>query len=396
MIDPQRAFELVREHVTTLAEESVSIDDAHRRVLARDARSRTDLPPFRQSAVDGYAVRASELAAAGVALPVSDALAAAPRDAVPSLRAGTCARVFTGAPVPDGADAVLMQEQVQRDGDVATFETAATLGQNIRLQGEEVRDGDVLLATGTRLDAARAAALATAGIDQVAVFRRPRVVAWVGGDEIVPAGTLLRPGQVFDANGPMLRGWFAERGLDVDVRRLPDDRAATREALRASFAEADLVVTTGGVSVGDHDHVVPAAEQEGAERVFWKVAQKPGKPLYVARRGDATLIGLPGNPGAVFVGLSLYVTLALDCLEGVAAPGAQWATGTLTTPIAVRGRHRFLRVQADASDAGVALSPLPRQASHMISNLAECDAIAWIPPSDVPMTSVRWTSTRGR
>lgn len=393
MIEPAEALELLRRAVEPLPAHTVPLSDAHRCVLASAVRSGTDLPPFRQSAVDGYALRVADLGDA-MSLPVGEAIAAAPREAFPTLSAGSCARIFTGGPVPSGADAVVMQEDVEREGDVATFTGDIRVGQHIREQGEEVGAGDEIVASGTRMDAARRAAVSMAGVDRVTVSRRPRVIAWVGGDEIVSPGVPLRPGQVYDANGPLLESWFAEHGLAVDVRRLPDSLDATRTALRESFDDADLVVTTGGVSVGDHDHIVPAAEAEGAERVFWRVAQKPGKPLYVARHGASMLVGLPGNPGAVFVGLSLYVKTALDALEGAIAPGPRWELGMLERPMAIHGRHRFVRVRARPSAQGVTLSLLPRQASHMISNLAACDALAWVPPSDAPIREVRWTATR--
>jgi molybdopterin molybdotransferase len=402
MLSPDAALSAMSAALEPLDARVLSVAEAHRHVLTEDVRAATALPPFTQSAVDGYALRASDLRAADPhrsapdgpwTLPVRGESAAAPVATWPTLASGTVMRVFTGGPVPSGADTVVMQEQVTRDGEHATFLEVPEVGANTRVQGEEVAHGDVLLRAGTALGAAQVAAIAMAGVASVSVRRRPIVHVWVGGDEIVDAGPALKPGQVYDANGPLMEAWFRERGLAVQVRRLPDDRAAVAAALDASLTGADLVVTTGGVSVGDHDHVVPAAESVGVSRVFWRVAQKPGKPLYVGTRGRAAVIGLPGNPGAVFVGLTVFVDAALRVLEQAAPP--RWSMAALAAPYpATRGRAHFVRVRTAVDAQGsITVEPLPKQASHMVSNLAECDALAWLPASDTAFaagTCVRW------
>lgn len=392
MLLPEEALTALRAVLTPREAIRVPLADAHQHTLAADAHAMTALPPFTQSAMDGYAVYRADLER-DRCLPVAGESAAAPVGTWPTLAPGTTMRVFTGGPIPKGADAVVMQERVTRDGDQATFTEVPAAGANIRREGEEVTHGQRLLSAGTLLGAAQLGALAMAGVASVDVRRRPVVHAWVGGDEIVDAGVPLAPGQVYDANGPLVRAWFAERGIAVAVRRMPDDRDAVAAALDASLREADLVVTTGGVSVGDHDHVVPAAEAVGAARVFWRVAQKPGKPLYLATREHALLLGLPGNPGAVFVGLTVYAQAALAGLEGARPPA--WSTAVLRDAYpATGGRAHFVRVQVTTREDGVReVAPLPKQASHMLSNLATCDGLAWLPASSSDWaagTVVRW------
>ena len=399
MITPQRAFELIRHALSPVESEARALADAPGAVLREVALAATDLPPFDQSAMDGYALAAADLdAAQGRRLPVEGVSAAAPSEARPTLQGGTTMRIFTGGMVPTGADTVVPQEDVEVGEGVAGFGEVRA-GACIRKQGEEVRARDVLLEPGARLDAGRIAALAMAGIERVVVTRPLRVACFVGGDEIVSAGTTLGPGQVYDANGPLLRAFLEREDLSFSVDRLPDDLEQTKRAIDAALRGHDLVLTTGGVSVGERDFVVPAARALGLDERFWKIAQKPGKPLYCATRGPAMLIGFPGNPGAVFAGLSIVGRLAIDALSGHAKPGPRWRTGVLRESVRrPRGRDLWLRVQTDVdADGLVGLTPLPRQASHMLSNLARCDALAWVPTGEGPIaagTRVPWCATR--
>lgn len=397
MIAPEEAFALVAERVTPVEASERSLRDALGAVLREEARSQTDLPPFDQSAMDGYAVATRDVAA-GAALPLRGVSAAAPVDEVPTLEPGHAMRIFTGGPLPRGADAVVPQEDVAREGDSARFSAGVAPGACVRRRGEEVARGDVLLPAGARLDAGRVAALAMAGLDRVRVSRTVRVACFVGGDEIVPAGSTLGPGQVYDANGPLLRAWFAGEDAAVSVSTLPDDRAATERALDEALRTHDVVFTTGGVSVGERDFVVPAARAIDVDEGFWKVAQKPGKPLYFGTREGAVLVGFPGNPGAVFTGLALFGRLVLDRRMGASDPGVRWRTGVLQGAVRrPRGRALWLRVTArEDAEGRTLLEPLPKQASHMLSNLASCDALAWVPRGEGPALAgelVRWTPT---
>jgi molybdopterin molybdotransferase len=258
-----------------------------------------------------------------------------------------------------------------------------------------LRRGAPLAPRGLRLMAGHLGALAAAGVRGVRVHRAPRIAVLVTGDEVVARGAADRLGEVPDANGPLVTAWLAARGCPgARLEYVPDSAAATRRALARALERSDLVVTTGGVSVGDHDHIPSAAESLGARRLFWKVAQKPGKPLYAARGGRALLLGLPGNPAAVLVNLVVYVRRALDVLEGLATPGPVARIGVLEAGVeAEAGRDRWLRMGLRYDErGGPQLARLPRQGSHMLSNLVGAQALAWIPAGcTLPAGSVvRW------
>ncbi|WP_341920978.1 gephyrin-like molybdotransferase Glp [Hydrocarboniphaga effusa] len=352
------------------------------RVLAEPVRSTLDLPPFRQSAVDGYAVRHADLQNIPCELPVASEIAAAARADAPTLSPGTAARIFTGGWLPDTADTVVRQELTRRDGDRVHVLEALAPGTDIRLQGEELKVGDTVAEPGALITPGLLGAIAMAGVGHVSTWRKPRIAVLVTGDEVAEPGAPLAPGQIADANGPLLRAYLAHWGYaDVQVRYVRDHFDTVCEALADSFAHFDVVITTGGVSVGDHDHVPKAAVRSGAETLFWKVAQKPGMPLYVAARGRSTLFGLPGNPASVLVNLLVYVRPALARLEGRAAPIA-WHRGRLASPVRAETAKTFwLRMQHRIDEAGTSLlQPLPKQASHMLSNLAQAAVLVRIPP----------------
>jgi len=379
-----------------MASETVAVADALHRVLAVQAESSCDLPPFDQSAMDGYAVRADDLLRAPLALPLQSVVAAGPQAGHTHLEPGKAVRIFTGGLMPVGADTVIMQEWTRREGDQVWFDKAAIRGSNVRHQGEEVSRGAVIAPPGIRVTPGLIGALSAAGVAQLEVVQRPRVEVLVTGDEIVAADAERVAGEVFDANGPLLKSWFQALGhAEPIITHVTDTQEATRTALATAFDRSDLVISTGGVSVGDRDLVAPEAEGLGAERVLWKVAQKPGKPMYVARREHCLLIGLPGNPGAVLINLAVFVRRALDRMEGLAEPGPHWLNGRLA--VDTRGdarRDSWLRMKLEYDGDGVALlHPLKRQASHMMSNLAQADALVWLPASEVGFpegTRVRW------
>lgn len=384
MLTIDEAFEEYEAHISALPTEVIPTQDALHRVLRADAVSLVDLPPFTQSAMDGYAVRASE-ATAGAALPVAMTLPAAGRETLPSLPVGTCARIFTGGPVPDGADAVVMQERVDRAGDEARFEADTRGGQNVRRQAEEIGVGEAVCETGATITAGRIGAMCAAGVGNVEVTRQPRVTLLVTGDEIVAPGTELALGQVYDCNTPMVAAWLVRRGIDARVARLPDDKSATEAGVKEALDESDLVITTGGVSVGEKDFVIGAARAAGVTDRFWKVAQKPGKPLYFGTREDCVFIGLPGNPAAVFIGLTVHVSRVLACLAGAAPPAPQRA---LTSEAMKRSPDRTIwhRCQTRTDDQGqTTIAPLSGQASHMLGNLSECTALARVRPGTGPL-----------
>ena len=397
----EQAMALLDAAVEALPVTRVGIGAALNRVTAEAVTAACDLPPFDQSAMDGYALWAADAAMFPARLPLSATVAAGPHTQRPRLPAGHACRIYTGGLIPEGANAVVRQEWTRRESDDAVvIERATPIGQDIRPQGEELRRGTLLLDAGRRLNAGHVAMLSMAGVAELAVRRAPRIRVLVSGDEVIDAGRELRPGEVYNANGPLVAGWMAQAGYaSVSVEHVADTERAVADALTRAFAEADLVITTGGVSVGDRDLIAPGAEQLGARRVLWKVAQKPGKPLYVARRDGVLLMGLPGNPASVLVNLVSFVRRALDRLEGVAEPGPQIGTGVLVTGIKPDAeRESWVRVRIEADARGMTrVHPQPNQASHMLSNLAAADRLAWVAASSslLPAGSVvRWIDLR--
>lgn len=382
--------------LTLLPARRVRATAAMHAVLVRPALAGCDLPPFTQSAVDGYAVRHGDLA--GAALPVAGAVRAAALTAPPQLAPGTAQRIYTGGMLPRGADTVVRQERARVENGAVSFLRRPELGDDVRVRGEELRAGAPLIAPGTRLTAGCVAALAAAGVGELAVTRAPRISVLVTGDEIAPPGRACRLGQVPDANGPLVAGWLASQGYSrVRLQYVADSPGAVRAALQRALEYADLVLTTGGVSVGDHDYVPRVVAELGGETLFWKVAQKPGKPVFAARCGGVPLLGLPGNPASVLVNLLVYVRRALDRLEGLSSPGPAFNSGVLDCPVkADPERDQWLRVALRFDERGIArLERLPKQASHMLSNLTQTGALAWIPAAthDLPAGScVRWTA----
>ena len=402
MISIDEALAHYARHLRPLPVVQCSPAEALGRVLAHLPCAATDLPPFDQSAVDGYALHSRDLHAATpsqpVWLPVVGEVAAGVAHP-PALAPGTAVRIFTGGPIPPGADTVARQEIVTREGDRIALQQALAPAADLRRRGEELAAGTALAAAGTRVTPGVVAALAMAGVDTVAVHRPPRLALLVTGDEVGRPGQALQPGQIYDANGPLLQAWCQSRdGSAPVVQFVPDTLSAVRAALEQALASADLVLTTGGVSVGDRDFIREAAAGLGVEEVFWRVRQKPGMPLYFGVRGDAAILGLPGNPGAVMVGLHLHAERALSWLEGSGDQRPRWRRGRLAAP--TRGdavRELLVRMRVHHDEDGVArLTPLGRQASHMLSNLTEANALVRVAaPSLAVDASVEWLPLSG-
>jgi molybdopterin molybdotransferase len=395
MITVDEALARVLAASPLLGSEQLPLRHTQGRVLAADAVSAHPQPLFTQSAVDGYAVRHAELAVLPCTLPLGTAIAARAHPAHPELSPGTATRVLTGGLLPLGADTVVRQEHTERHAEYVTIVKPVAAGADIRHCGEEMPAGQCVAQAGQTVTAGLLAALALAGVQTVSVQRLPKVVVLITGDEVVPAGAgPLKLGQVPDANGPLLQAVLGQWGIaPLRVEAVADTPEAVRTALNAALTEADLVLTTGGVSVGDHDYIPATAESLGAQRVLWKVAQKPGMPLYVAQRGQSLLFGLPGNPASVLVNLLVYVRAALDQMQGLDT-SQRWHPGhcAQATP---RDAHKtlWLRVvqQFDAQ-AQVVLTPLGAQASHMLGNLAQANALLRIEPASQtpPAALARW------
>lgn len=402
MISLEDALAVYPEQLRPLPIETIALTQSLNRVLAQAQNARTDLPRFNQSAMDGYAFRAADLAAAGSAspcrMPVAAKLPAGRHEHLQALQAGTAARILTGAPLPPGADTVTPQERVTREGDTLVFTEPYPANRNIRWRGEELKLGTVIAAAGQRITSGLLAALVNADIEQVQVYRRPRIRVLITGDEIRPFGAPLRTGEIHDSNGPLIGAVLQRWGYPAPrIEHVPDDPQKVRDALGAALAEADLVISAGGASVGDHDFLPATAEALGLRRVFWKVAQKPAKPLFFGLRDNRVHLALPGNPGAVLISLALHVRRVLECLEGVSQPGPHWNAGRLVEPVERDSqRVRLLRMRLDhAGDGTALLRPLPKQDSHMLSNLASAQVLAWVPVGEgacAAGTVLQWTT----
>lgn len=374
--------------------EFVSLDRALGRVLAQPVHSAHPLPLFDQSAVDGYAVHHADLARLPARLPLVATMAAAAQEHRPTLAPGTAARILTGGLLPLAADTIVRQELTRRDGDHVVILEALERGTDIRRVGEEVPASAQVADTGAIVHPGLLGALALAGASEVAVRALPRVVVLVTGDEVVPHGRPLRLGQVPDANGPLLRAHLSAWGCaPLRIEYVADREDAVRDALARGFADADIVLSSGGVSVGDYDFIPATAEKLGAQRVLWKVAQKPGMPLYVARHGHSLLFGLPGNPASVLVNLHVYVRAALDRMSGL-EPARRWRYGVAPSTLRREQNKTFwLRANAACDANGVTqLIPLRGQASHMLGNLALANALVRVPGQheDARLDVLRW------
>ena len=360
--------------------EDLPTNDALDRVLARDQVSTLDVPPMDNSQMDGYAVRAADLLA-GQPMAVSQRIAAG--EVAAPLAAGTAARIFTGAMVPAGADAVIMQEQAVLDGGQVRFDILPAAGDWIRRAGEDIRRDSVVLTAGTRLTPQALGLAASVGLAMLPVRPRLRVACFFTGDELAMPGETLAPGAIYNSNRFVLVALLRRLGCDVtDLGIVPDSLDATRSALREAARRCDLIVTSGGMSVGEEDHVRPALEAEGSLRT-WQIAIKPGKPLAwgAVRRADggsAHFIGLPGNPVSSFVTFLLFVRPFILRLQG--------ATDRLPRPIAVRAdfdwpkpdrRREFLRVRFNQAGG---LDLFANQGSGVLTSTVWADGLIDNPP----------------
>lgn len=372
--------ELLAQAAPLAGTDTVNTFDADGRVLAQAATSPLQVPPNDNSSMDGYAVRCADVPAAGVELPVAQRIPAG-AFGVP-LAAGTAARIFTGAPVPEGADAIVMQEDCEAlDGDRVRVNAVPAQGQWIRRAGEDITRGAEVLAAGTRLTPAELGLAASIGLGTLQVARRPRVALFSTGDELVMPGDVppaqMKPGAIYNSNRFFLRAMLLRLGCEVsDLGIVPDRREATVAALREAAQGHDLILTSGGVSVGEEDHIKPAVERLGTLQL-WQIAMKPGKPFAYGQiphaGGRAHFMGLPGNPVSSFVTFGLLVRPFLLRLQGVrdVAPKAIAATAGFDWPRADK-RREFLRVRQGADGT---LELFPNQSSGVLTSAAWADGV---------------------
>ena len=372
------ALDKVLANAAPLPAENASLIDAHHRVLAADLTARRTQPPADVSAMDGYATRAADVATAPARLKVIGEVAAG-RPFDRPVGAGEAARIFTGGVMPAGTDTVVIQEQTSRDGDTVVVQKPSGKGKNVRVGGLDFREGDVLLAKGHRLTARDLTLAAAMNHPQVPVHRRPRVAMLATGDELVLPGVTPGPGQIVYSNGFSLMALARSEGAEVtDLGVVPDKLDATVAAVRRARAlPADVLVTTGGASVGDYDLVQSAFAAEGMSLSFWKVALRPGRPLMNGRLGPMHVLGLPGNPVSAYVCAVLFLIPLLRRLEGRddLSPGAESALLGCSLP-ANDERADYMRARLElGADGRLVATPFPVQDSSMMAPLAKSDCL---------------------
>jgi molybdopterin molybdotransferase len=395
LISIAEARRRVLDAVTRLGDESVELDAALGRVLAEDVSSPIDVPPFDSSGMDGFAV----LAGAEAELEVTgESRAGHPAEV--AVRPGTAVRISTGAALPEGADAVVPVERAEPAGAaqpgaaqaapqpgaapsarVRVPDTAP--GQNVRRAGEDIAAGAVVLRAGVVLGPAELGVVASVGRASVRCAIRPRVAVLVTGDELTPPGEPLPPGGIYSSNGFALAAQVERAGAEPAGRTtVPDDPEGTRKAIAVALDDADVVVISGGVSVGPHDHVKAALGELGVEERFWGVSLRPGKPTWFGTRDGTLAFGLPGNPVSAMVTFQLFARPALAALQG-APPGARHATATLDEPVARNPqREQAVRVNLTQGDGGLHARPTGAQGSHMLTSMLGADGLALIAPGE--------------
>jgi molybdopterin molybdotransferase len=380
VITVDEAFAILDRSVSPLGDETVPLGEAAGRILATDVVSDVDWPPFDTSAMDGYAVRADEARAPGVGLRERRGLVAAGDPPPAPLAAGEAVRLMTGAPLPSGTDAVVPVEQAESKQGRVVFERPPEPGAHLRRRGESVARGAVLLRGGQRLGPGAVALAALAGADPITVRRRPRVAIAPTGNELVPAAEAPTAGKLRDSNGPMIDALCRARGWPTLARERIADEPAAVARLFDDVGDADVLVTSGGVSAGDLDLLPPAAERAGWEILFHRVAVRPGKPIAFARRGKQFWFGLPGNPVSASVCFQLFVRRALDRMEGVEPAGAPLVLARLARRLGPPGpRETYRDALLVEEDGARRAEPLPTAGSHDIAAHARANALIRIP-----------------
>jgi molybdopterin molybdotransferase len=381
LLDPRLAAKAVLERAPQGQAEPVPLTEALGRVLARDVTSADDVPGFDNSAMDGFALRSADVTGASSSEPVSLRLVGESRAGHPygrSLGAGEAIAISTGAMVPPGADTVLrVEDAVQADVELRVAAPVEP-GKEIRRAGEDIRAGDTVLAAGTRLGAAELGVAASTGVAELSCTRPPRVAVVVTGDELISPPSPLGPGQIRNTNGYSVPAQAVAAGATVAyAATVGDDYRATVAELERAL-EADVVVVTGGVSVGPHDHVKPALAELGVDEVFWGVALRPGKPTFFGTRGETLVFGLPGNPVSAMVTFHLFVRPALAGMLGT-TPRERHAVASFDADYAKHpGRAHVVRCKLEAREDGWHVRPTKDQSSHVLTSMLGAEAFAYL------------------
>jgi molybdopterin molybdotransferase len=382
LISVAEAQRLVLERAHRLDPERVPVERAAGRVLAETAGALVDLPPFPSSAMDGFAVRAGD-AGVGARLPVVARIAAGSPAERP-LQAGEAMAISTGGVVPEGADTVIPLELVEDSGDAIEIREAVASGANVRERGSDVRTGDTILEPGMRLGPAQVGALAAAGIHEVQCAKRPRVGILVTGSELKQPGAELGPGEIYESNGLLLATALQLAGaVPAQLGVVGDDADELERAMERALLGFDMLVTSGGASVGPHDLVRETQAGLRVEEIFWGVAVKPGKPVAFGVRRDHLVFNLPGNPVSVLVTFELFVRPAVNALLGLPEPEAVFRQGALTASVRRNAdRDQFIRARSRREGDAVVLEPISGQESHMIARAGRADALIEVVAGD--------------
>ncbi|NNE69124.1 MAG: molybdopterin molybdotransferase MoeA [Rhodothermales bacterium] len=379
-ISVEEAHELIRQVLPGPIPEMVPIRDVLGRVVLEEVISKEAVPPFENSAMDGFAVRSGDLEPDGGTLTcIGEVQAGAWPDAV--VEAGSCVEIMTGAPMPMGADAVAPVEWTRREGSRIHIDRGLPLGRHVRPAGQDLKPGDAVLPVGARVGAAEVAALINAGYHQVTVGTRPRVAVISTGDELVPPGESLAQGQIRNSNGPSLAALVVESGARVTAQKTArDSRDHIAEVVAVALAESDVLVFSGGVSMGKYDLVREVLEELGFLFEFWKVRQRPGKPLAFGMLGEVPVFGLPGNPVSAGVCFGQYVRPSLLRMQGVADPSRpRWKARLTDSFPKPQGLHVFARGILSSDDSGLSVRPTGPQGSNLAMSLVRANCIVHLP-----------------
>ena len=394
MIVPQTALKLIGRHARPLGTVRVALADALDHVLAEDVRSPLALPLFDNSAMDGYALRARDTAHATPSRPARLTVRATvyAGDTVRrTIRKDEACGIMTGAPLPRGADTVIPIEQAVVDGSTLVVERDVSRHRHVRRKGEELGKGAQVLERGDIIHPGSIACLATVGRRAVRVVRQPAVSIITTGDETVAPGQRLEHGQIYDSNSYMIEAQLRDMGLEpVRIRRVGDRASALARSVAAALEVSDVVIVVGGVSVGDRDYLRDVLRRQGVRQIFWRVRQKPGKPLYFGVRGRRLVFGLPGNPASAFTCFYIYVYPALRRLAGHKDATLAHRDRVTDGVVTDRSKWRFLKSTTGSDGVAVATE---RQGSHMITSLARANGLIAVPPGG-GKTSGRMTTYR--
>ncbi|MFA3128417.1 molybdopterin molybdotransferase MoeA [Acinetobacter pittii] len=386
LISVDEAIELISNRPKKLGSIQQTLQNSLSRYLAKEIYSEINLPSFSQSAVDGYALCSHAEDLNTLKFQVTGEIRAG-SESHDILSEGQAIRIFTGGKIPEGTTHVARQEIVSVVSPQEICLTEHIRPQaDIRFTGEEIQQGQLLAQVGQFLNIGSLAALSMAGVQTVEVYRAPKVAVLITGDEVAEKAEDLAEGKIFDANGPLLKAWFEDYGLDIELIHVADEAAQVTQYFDQLKDTHDVIITTGGVSVGDYDFVRPCAFEVGFEQIFWKVKQKPGKPLFFGEyfhpESDhhCYLLGLPGNPAAVYVSMQVYGKALLDTLQGNQA-GPVWFSAILDHDLKEDARERFLRMHAYFDNGQLKVKSLAKQQSHMLSNLMQANCLVRIPAS---------------